>query len=67
MQTHFRTHARQGFSEEVSRSHPSFECAEDMLDGLPSYAHGIRHASKPIKLEPLCQELFVKNQRIEFL
>src|ERR1700704_3534477 len=42
MQAHLGTHARQRLCQEVRRSHPRFEGAERMLDGLASYSGSAR-------------------------
>lgn len=41
-EAHLGSDVFQRFGEEGRTAHPSFERAEDMLDGLSAQAHGVR-------------------------
>jgi hypothetical protein len=48
LQAHLGSHPRQRLGQEVIRSHPALERAEDVLDGLTAQPHGFRCAFEPL-------------------
>lgn len=47
MEAHLRSDLVEGLRQEVGASHPRFEGAEGVLDGLPADAHGVGHVIEP--------------------